>query len=282
MKITIKDQNYSATINLIGAELESFYKDNINYIWTIDEQYWNKTSPVLFPIVGRLKNDLYKLNGKEFSLPRHGFARNFIFNILEKTNDSVLFSLKSNEETLKVYPFEFELQLKYSLNQNKLKISYTIINHSNQKMPFNIGAHPAFSIPSDFEEYSLQFNQSELFKTYHLENELFNGESTLVESLNNAIKLKHSLFEKDALVFKNLRSTEVSLLRNNKNYISVDFEGFPYLGIWAKVNAPFLCIEPWMGHADYENTKGEIFEKESIQVLNPESIFECNFSVKIF
>jgi galactose mutarotase-like enzyme len=281
MKITIKDKNYSATINPLGAELESFYKDSINYIWTIDEQYWNKTSPVLFPIVGRLKNDLYTLNGKEYSLPRHGFARNFEFNILENTSNSVLFSLKSNEETLEVYPFEFELQLEYSLNQNELKISYKVFNYSNQKMPFNIGAHPAFSIPSDFEEYSLQFNENELFKTHHLENELFNGKSTLVDSNNNIIKLKYSLFEKDALVFKNLQSNEVSILRNNKNYIIVNFEGFHYLGIWTKVNAPFLCIEPWMGHADYDNTNREILEKKSIQILNPESTFECNFNIKI-
>lgn len=281
MKITIEDQNYSANIKALGAELESFYKDNINYIWTVDEQYWNKTSPVLFPIVGRLKNDIYTLNGKEYSLPRHGFARNFVFDVLEKTNNSVLFSLRSNEETLKVYPFEFELQIKYSLNQDELIIKYKVINHSNEKMPFNIGAHPAFSIPSDFEEYSLQFNHNDLLKTHHLENELFNGKSTLVESTNNKIKLEYSLFEKDALVFKNLLSNEVSILRNNKKYITVNFEGFPYIGVWTKVNASFLCIEPWMGHADHNNTNREIFEKESIQILNPESIFECGFSVKI-
>ena len=281
MKIRINDQNYSATINTLGAELESFYKDDINYIWNIDEQYWNKTSPVLFPIVGRLKNDRYTLNGKEYSLPRHGFARNFEFTIVEKTNNSVVFSLKSNEETLKVYPFEFELLLQYNLNQNQLKIGYKVINLSNQKMPFNIGAHPAFSIPSNFDEYSLQFNENESFKTHHLENELFNGKNSLVESFNNSIKLKYSLFEKDALVFKNLQSTTVSILKNNKTHITINYDSFPFLGIWTKVNAPFLCIEPWTGHADYDNTNGEIYEKKSIQVLNPKATFECSFSIEI-
>lgn len=282
MKITIKNKNYSATINSLGAELETFYKDDINYIWTIDNHFWNKTSPVLFPVVGRLKNDSYILNGKEYNLPRHGFARDYEFNLIENTDNSVLFSLKSNEETLKIYPFEFELHLQYSLNQNELTIGYKVMNHSNQKMPFNIGAHPAFSIPRYFEEYSLQFNQNDLLKTYHLENELFNGESTLIESSNNSIQLNYSLFEKDALVFKNLRSTEVNILRNNENYITVNFEGFPYLGIWTKANAPFLCIEPWMGHADYNNTNNEIFKKESIQTLDSKNVFECSFSIKIF
>lgn len=281
MKITIKDKNHSATINSFGAELESFYKDDINYIWTIDEHYWNRTSPVLFPIVGRLKNDTYTVDGKKYNLPRHGFARNYEFNVIAYSDNSVLFSLKSNEETLKIYPFEFELQLHYSLNQNELMVGYKVINHSNQKMPFNIGAHPAFSIPTDFEEYSLQFNQNDLFTTYHLENELFNGKSTLIENTDNTIHLEYALFEKDALVFKNLHSTSVSILKNNKSYITVNYEDFPYLGIWTKVNAPFLCIEPWMGHADNTTANGFIFEKESIQILYPNKTFECNFRIKI-
>ncbi len=281
MKITIKDKNHSATINSFGAELESFYKDDINYIWTIDEHYWNRTSPVLFPIVGRLKNDTYTVDGKKYNLPRHGFARNYEFNVIAYSDNSVLFSLKSNEETLKIYPFEFELQLHYSLNQNELMAGYKVINHSNQKMPFNIGAHPAFSIPTDFEEYSLQFNQNDLFTTYHLENELFNGKSTLIENTDNTIRLEYALFEKDALVFKNLHSTSVSILKNNKSYITVNYEDFPYLGIWTKVNAPFLCIEPWMGHADNTTANGFIFEKESIQILYPNKTFECNFRIKI-
>ena len=173
------------------------------------------------------------------------------------------------------------MQLKYVLENNKLTINYLVINKSNELMPFNIGAHPAFSIPRDFEEYSLQFNEKESFNTHHLENELFNGKSTLVENINNNIKLKYSLFEKDALVFKNLKSTKVSILKNNKNYITINYEGFPFLGIWTKVNAPFLCIEPWTGHADYDDTNGEIYEKESIQILNPKATFECSFSIEI-
>ena len=135
MKTILTDKKYSVTIHHLGAELETFIKDSTNYIWTIDEQFWNKTSPILFPIVGRLKNDIYSLHGKKYSLPRHGFARNYKFEVLEKTDSSVLFSLKQNEETLKVFPFEFELQVKYVLQQNKLTLTYMVFN--NPKFVFN-------------------------------------------------------------------------------------------------------------------------------------------------
>lgn len=281
MNITINSNKYSASIKSEGAELFEFKKDNINYIWIIDENYWDKTSPVLFPIVGRLKNDSYTLNGKEYNLPRHGFARNFKFEVVEKFENSVVFSLNENEETLKVFPFEFELQIKYALENNKLTISYKVINHSNEKMPFNIGAHPAFSIPSNFEEYSLLFEREEVLESHHLENELFNGKSIQINSEKEKISLNYSLFEKDALVFKHIKSNEISVLKSNNPYIKVNFEGFPFLGIWTKPNAPFICIEPWTGHADMYNATGNIFEKESIQTLEPKETFKCSFRIEI-
>ncbi len=281
MKTILKSKNYSASINHFGAELESFKKDNSNYIWTVDEQYWNKTSPILFPTVGRLKNDSYTLNGKEYSSPRHGFARNYEFKIIEKSENSVVFSLKQNEETLKVYPFEFELQLKYVLENNKLTISYLVINNSNELMPFNIGAHPAFSIPSNFEEYSLQFNENQIFETHHLENELFNGKTSVIESEKGNIPLKYSLFENDALVFKHLKSDKICILKNNNPYLKVNFNGFPFLGIWTKQEAPFICIEPWYGHADEVISNRNIYNKKSIQLLNPDATFQSSFSIEI-
>ena len=282
MKTILKDKKYSVSILHFGAELEIFSKDNTNYIWTIDKNYWNKTSPVLFPIVGRLKNDSYTLNGKEYSLPRHGFARNFEFDVLERTENSVVFSLKQNEEILKVFPFKFELQLSYVLVENKLTLTYTVFNNSNEKMPFNIGAHPAFSIPTNIEDYRLKFNKVEDFKSHQLENEMFNGKSTLIKSENGEIPLTYSLFEKDALVFKHLKSNEVNILKNDNPYIKVDFKGFPFLGIWTKPNAPFICIEPWQGHADLSNTTGNVFEKEGIQVLEPNEKINCSFSIEVF
>lgn len=264
MIVIISNAILKATINTFGAELISLVKNNKNYIWKIDETYWNKTSPVLFPIVGRLINDSYSFNGEKYQLPRHGFARNMEFSFDKKSDSQVVFELNESEETKINYPFDFKLLITYTLIENELVIEYFVRNQSDEVLPFSIGAHPAFAISDKFENYSLQFNAANNFETHHLENESFNGKTTLVETRNNVIALNYSLFEKDALVFKQLNSDEV-ILKNKENAIlKVNFDHFPYLGIWTKENAPFLCIEPWCGLADAINHNGNIEDKEGM------------------
>jgi galactose mutarotase-like enzyme len=267
MIITISNSHLSATINTLGAELISLVKINKNYIWQVDETYWNKTSPVLFPIVGRLKNDSYEFNGKSYQLPRHGFARNMEFSFDKRSEHQVIFELNETEETKANYPFDFKLLLAYTLMDNELVMEYFVRNQSDEMLPFSIGAHPAFAIEGNLEDYALQFNTDDSFETHHLENESFNGKTTLVELKNNSIALNYALFEKDALVFKQLKSNEVILTHQNKNILKVNFDNFPYLGIWTKQNAPFLCIEPWCGLADSINHNGNLEEKEGINHL---------------
>ena len=149
----------------------------------------------------------------------------------------------------------------------ELVIEYFVRNQSDEVIPFSIGAHPAFAISDKFENYSLQFNAADTFETHHLENESFNGKTTLVETKNNAISLNYNLFEKDALVFKQLKSNEVILKNKDKSILKVNFDHFPYLGIWTKENAPFLCIEPWCGLADHANHNGNLEEKEGMNHL---------------
>ena len=281
MNITISNQQIKATINTLGAELIRLEKKNQNYIWTIDETYWNKTSPILFPIVGRLKNDTYTIEGKTYELPRHGFARNFEFELEHQTENTVVLLFTENQETLKHYPFQFELRLKYELIENSLKINYSILNKSQETMPFSIGAHPAFAIDGLFSDYTLDFNQSENFISYELEKEQFNNSFKKIPSENGKINLDYALFEKDALVFKHLKSNTLTLLRKNQPYISVEFKGFPYLGIWTKPNAPFLCIEPWCGLADNVNHNGNIYEKEGIQLLDNNVEFEREINITL-
>lgn len=267
MIITITNSQLTATINTLGAELITLVKNNKNYIWQVDEMYWNKTSPILFPIVGRLKNDSYTFNGKTYQLPRHGFARNMEFSFDKKSDSQVIFELNETEETKAIYPFTFKLLLAYTLMDNELVIEYFVRNQSDEVVPFSIGAHPAFSISEKFENYSLQFNKEDLFETHHLENESFNGKTTLVDTKNNAIALNYVLFEKDALVFKSLKSNEVILKNKDRAILKVNYDHFPYLGIWTKQNAPFLCIEPWCGLADSSNHNGDLEEKEGINHL---------------
>lgn len=281
MNITIYNHQIKATINTLGAELIQLEKKNQDYIWTIDETYWNKTSPILFPIVGRLKNDTYTIEGKTYELPRHGFARNFEFELENQTENTVVLLFTENQETLKHYPFQFELRLKYELIENSLKINYSILNKSQETMPFSIGAHPAFAIDGLFSDYTLDFNQSENFISYELEKEQFNNSFKKIPSENGKINLDYALFEKDALVFKHLKSNTLTLLRKNQPYISVEFKGFPYLGIWTKTNAPFLCIEPWCGLADNVNHNGNIHEKEGIQILDKNANFQREINITL-
>ena len=267
MIVTISNAQLSATINTIGAELISLVKTNKNYIWQVDETYWNKTSPILFPIVGRLKNDSYTYNGETYELPRHGFARNMEFSFDKRSEHQVIFELNETEETKQNYPFDFKLLMAYTLMDNELVIEYFVRNQSDEVLPFSIGAHPAFAIKGNFEDYSLQFNKEDTFETHHLENESFNEKTTLVETENNAISLNYVLFEKDALVFKHLHSNEVVLKHQNQNVLKVNYDNFPYLGIWTKENAPFLCIEPWCGLADVVTHNGNLEDKEGINHL---------------
>ena len=282
MEITIQNQAIKAVIKTKGAELSLLQKEDKNYIWEINSEFWNKTSPILFPIVGALKNGEYFHEGKVYKLSRHGFARDFEFEVIENSENTVVFSLKSNEETLKVYPFHFELQLSYILEGNKLMVKYEIINRSSEKMYYSIGAHPAFNIDGNFEDFSLIFDDEKDLETYKLEQDLFSGKTEILKLNGNVLPLQYELFEEDALVFKNFATKSLTLAKNKESVMKVSFPDFPYLGIWTKKDAPFICIEPWLGIADNANTSGKIEEKEGIQILENNSKKQIAWSVELF
>lgn len=282
MITTISNSILSASIKHSGAELFSL-KDNQDkeYIWEGNPDFWGKHSPVLFPIVGTLKNNTYTINGKEYQLPRHGFARDMDFQLIEKTENSAVFSLKSDAETLKKYPFEFELQLIYTLENSTLNIRYKVINNSKTKMPFSIGAHPAIALPEEFENYAFEFEKEEVLKYYILENDLISNKTEILRTTENLIPLNYKLFENDALIFKSLESNSLTILENSKPYIKFDFKDFPSLGIWTKDQAPFVCIEPWLGYSDTAENSGDLYEKEGTLVLDTNQNFNSQFSITV-
>lgn len=282
MKTIIKNTFLTATINSFGAELCSL-KDNNNeeYIWEGNPNFWAKHSPILFPIVGTLKNNYYQYNETEYHLSRHGFARDMEFELIDKNENSATFSIKSSEETLKVYPFKFELQITYSLDKATLSIEYKVINKGELKMPFSIGAHPAFALQGDFENYAIEFEKEESLKYYLLENDLISNKTKTLELQNKQVTLNYPLFENDALIFKTLESNSLTILKNSKPKLRVHFNDFPNLGIWTKMNAPFLCIEPWFGYSDTNESSGNIFEKEGIQILNSGGNFNVKLNIEI-
>lgn len=282
MTTTISNSNLTAQINHFGAELFSLKnQENKEYIWEGNPAFWGKHSPVLFPIVGTLKNNSFHYKESEYHMSRHGFARDMEFELIEKSEISATFSLTSSDESRKVYPFDFELQISYSLDENKLNIAYKIINKNDSIIPFSIGAHPAFALPKPFEDYTLAFENAEILTSFMLENDLLSDNFSTIEMVDNQVPLHYSLFEKDALIFKKLQSKSITILENQNPLLHVRFDNFPNLGIWTKSNAPFLCIEPWLGYSDTVHSTGNILEKEGIQLLEAKKSLECNFSIEI-
>ncbi len=230
----------------------------------------------------------YTVDGITYELPQHGLARVRDFEMIEQTKNSISFELKYSEDTLKVYPFKFSLIIKYTLNDINLSIDYIVKNLDNKEMYFSIGAHPAFMCPIEndkFDDYYFEFNEKENASIMQLVGPgYFSKEEKPYLKDENIINLSTDLFKNDALVFKNLKSNKISLKsKNHKKYLEFDFGEFPYLGLWTKdTGAPFVCIEPWFGHADFDGFNGEFKDKAAIQSLMPNKEFHCNYNISFF
>ena len=286
---TLKNNQLTVKINPKGAELSSLFniENQTEYLWNADPTFWGKSSPVLFPIVGALKNDIYRFEGKEYTLPRHGFARDREFIVEKSEENSVTFLLTYDENTLKVYPFKFEFRLIYSLENNSLNVTYSVKNVGENKMYFSVGGHPAFAVPlaedTAYDDYYLEFNKTENFKRWGLTaNGLIETQPFDFMKDTSQLNLTKELFYEDAIVFKNLESTSVILKSDKSNrQLKLDFEDFPYIGIWAAKDADFVCIEPWRGIADSTNHDQELTEKEGIEGLDKGDIFEKTWRVTV-
>lgn len=281
MNITITNQELTAVINPQGAELTSLKDNNNEYIWEGNPEFWGKHSPILFPIVGTLKDNTYIFDAKQYSMTRHGFARDNHFAVKEHDSRSVTFSLLPNGETKKQYPFNFELELKYTLKDKTLHLDYTVRNTGTAEMPFSVGAHPAFALPGNFEDYSLVFEKAEPLVSSQLENDLISDKTVIIPANEGKLPLSYCLFENDALIFKTLQSNHVEIAKKDVPFLKVAFDSFPHLGIWTKQDAPFLCIEPWQGYSDTYNATGHLNDKEGIIILEPGKEFGTGFSIEI-
>ncbi len=287
---TIKNKNYKVAIKKKGAELCSFksLKTDIEYIWKADPEIWSAHAPNLFPIIGCLKEDSFLYQEKEYACPKHGFIRkNNKISLLEQTENSLTFGLKYDADTLKVYPFQFEFQIKFILEDNKLAVIHKVANLGDDTMLFSLGGHPGFTCPlhenEEYSDYYLEFEKPETAQTWRvLENGLIGEKTNPAFDEPTKIRLHPQIFKNDALVFKNLNSSKVSLKSNKSGQVlSVEFEDFPYLGIWAKPNAPYVCIEPWLGIADSEDGNRDFTKKEGILSLESKNFFMASYSITI-
>lgn len=283
LETTISNSGLTAIISHKGGELISLknISSDKEYIWEGNPLHWAKHSPILFPIVGTLKNNSYAYKGNTYQLSRHGFARDMDFDLITNTQSEAVFRLQSDDLTKEKFPFDFELQLIYTLCNTELIVRYKVINKDSDKMPFSIGGHPAFSLSGDFEDYSLQFESNERLITYQLKNDLLSEKTKQIALQENSLPLTYSLFENDALIFKELRSKQIQILNKNIPMLNIRFKDFPNFGIWTKINAPFICLEPWAGYSDVQNASGNILEKEGIQLIESNSSKEFEFGIEI-
>ncbi|MEI7583365.1 aldose 1-epimerase family protein [Runella sp.] len=287
--ITLQNADIQATINPKGAELTSLVllASQLEFMWEGNPEFWSKHSPVLFPIVGGLKDNTYYYNDQAYQLPRHGFAREKTFVVEEQQSDSVTFLLAHDESTLAVYPFEFTFRIRYTLVDNQLQVSYLVENSSNTPLWFSVGGHPAFKVPlvegAAYNDYLLSFNQVEDWARWPLTPEgLIEKVPVLLVEQSTDILLSKELFYEDALVFKNYRSDSVVLhTPKSAHSLRFDFLDFPYLGIWASKNADFVCIEPWCGIADSVDHTQDITQKEGIIELAANEQFERTWKVTL-
>lgn len=260
---------------LISVKLNGFEKMHDG------ESFWNRHSPVLFPIVGKLKDGKTSIEGKTYEMGQHGFARDMEFEEIGENS----YVLKSNEETLKKFPFNFELYISYEVKGNKVITKYKVINKSNKLMIFGLGGHPAYKCEYATGKYRLEFHDVEdEIEIYQLQDGLVkeNSEKTSKFIKENRIFLDNKTFENDAIIMKNIKSRKVYLKTESKNVLSFEFEKFPYLAIWSKPGAPFICIEPWFNTADKVNSNGIFEEKEDLIELKQNQKFEAEYTVNFF
>jgi galactose mutarotase-like enzyme len=273
-----------------GAELQSILNKvlGMEYLWNGNPLFWAKKSPILFPIVGSLKNNTYFYQGKSYQLPRHGFARDMEFEVEKQSSKEITFLLRSNAETKMNYPFDFEFRIRYQILGDELSTEYLVSNTGSGLLLFSVGGHPAFRLPltSDtaFSDYHLRFEERENLSRWPISKEgLIQTQPIPVLEDSNRLNLLKSLFYQDALVFKYPASSEISLL-SGKTLHGIQFQmgEFPFLGIWSSKDADFICIEPWCGIADSVNSTQQLEQKEGIEKTAPGKVFSRQWRVKVF
>jgi len=289
MIYTVKNAEIELSVKEEGAEICSIKSVNTGteFIWDANPDVWANYAPILFPIVGALQNGRYKYKGKEYQLPQHGFFRhNKAIKLVEKTETSLKFLLSQNAETLKVYPFHFDFFTTYIIANNRVTIKHEIKNTGTEDMYFSIGEHPAFKCPltadEEYSDYYLEFEENENSLSWMLDGSLIGKNKKKVFDNNNIINLHKNIFDEGALVFKDLKSKKVSLKsKKSNNFVTVIFPDFKYLGFWAKPQAEFVCIEPWLGIADSSDFTGELPDKEMIIKLAAGENYTAEYSIEI-
>ncbi len=273
MEYIIKNEQLTLVVSSLGAEMMSIKKDGCEYLWQGNAEFWAGRACNLFPICGRLTNGIYTYKGKEYEMMLHGFAKISEFEMISQKEDNILFMLKANEETKKMYPFDFEYYVEYTLNGNTVQMKYTAKNNGENKMFSAFGGHPGFNVPLDngtFDDYYMEFKCEKpakklVFKSYYMSDETvpFELEDGKILHLNHNLFHKHAIFIKDMCKTVTLKSDKTS------RSVTVKYPDFQYLGFWhtPKTEAPYVCIEPWQSVPAYLDVVDDIETKRDLYPL---------------
>ena len=287
MRYNLKNDSVSLVFDTEGAELKSAVKNGREYMWYADPKIWGRTSPILFPFVGAMKNGEYTVDGEKYHLPQHGFARDMEFEIESETENSVVFALKSDEETKKSYPFDFVLKVTYTLEGDKLTVAWTVENPSDRLMYFSIGGHPGFMCPFDGgkqSDYKLHFDCDGSLEYSLVSKSGFIDKSEPKHTLaldGGYADITEGMFDKDALIAEDFQAHEISLcMPDGTPYVTVLTDA-PLFGIWSKeyANAPYICIEPWYGRCDAVDSGLELSERDYICTAEPHGEFTAKYEI---
>lgn len=278
--VELKNSVMSVKISEKGAEMRRVTVNGEECLWSGDSDFWTGTAPVMFPICGGLPEDKFTYKGKEYCLQKHGFARFMDFEVEKQSSVSATFLLKSNPDTLKMYPWDFEFRITYSLKGTCVKVDYDIKNLSNDTMYVAPGAHEGYACPEGIEDYDVIFEKKETLYSCVLDGNLISEKRIPIIKDTDTLPLYYSYFAVDALVFKDLKSRFVTL-RNRKTgkAISVNFEGFDYFLLWTKPNAGYICMEPWTGIPPMVGSDKDITKKEGITAVTPVDTLSVSHSI---
>lgn len=283
MEYEIENNHLRIKVNSKGAELKSIYSfsNEKEYMWQANPMYWAKTSPVLFPTIGKTYNEEYLYNGKKYKMSKHGFAREMEFELIEQTKDKIVLEISSTSETYKKYPFKFNFKISYSLVGNIVEVGYQIKNLDDKVMYFQVGAHPAFNVEPD-ETYIYYKDKQNLINSILTPSGFLTDMKEELKLEDSYQKLSFDLFKYDTLVLASQNIAEVSLCDKEKNKIVTIESLSPVMAIWTpKADAPFLCVEPWYGACDKDKYDRDISNREFINELKSQAVFDAKYKIII-
>jgi len=281
----IHNGRLKARVNTRGAELVSLFdvERGRELLWQGDSAIWAGTAPILFPVVGRLREGGFCYRDRFYPMAIHGFAAASDFVLESISPATITLCLLDNEHSRALYPFEFALRVHFRLTGHALRVEYEVHNPSGDPLIFSLGSHPAFALPAKtMEEASaeVRFDQSEKDACHRIRNGLL-GSEEVWPILENRLSLSADTFDEDAIILRNLRSRNVTLYAHGERLLTLDTGGAPHLGLWAKPNAPYLCIEPWLTTDDSAETPLAIAEKPGFISLGAGENFRAHYRVLI-